>query len=148
MKPNPTWSLLLLLAIAINFTFSIQKHTTTHNKKILRRSPNQTPKRQEKMQKTTKNSKNKRQINKKQVRNVSKMPIQNSKRGHQKLTKQKAEMIKRNHLKRLMELKRQNLRHRRETKDLMRKSTVLGQKMMLAVQNIEKLPAAGRFHEG
>ena len=42
-----------------------------------------------------------------------------------------------------MAMKRENLQHRRETKELLRKSEVLGKKMMLAVQNIEKLPSAG-----
>lgn len=61
------------------------------------------------------------------------------------MTRQKARMIKKNHLKRLMDLKRQNLTHRRDTKQLMRKSEILGKKMMLAVQNIEKFPSAGEY---
>jgi hypothetical protein len=77
--------------------------------------------------------------------NVSKTSLQKSKANYVKLSKQKAEMIKRNHLRRLMELKQQNLKHRRATKELMRKSTLLGKKMMLAVQNIEKLPSAGKI---
>ena len=61
----------------------------------------------------------------------------------QKINKQKAKILRRNHIKRIMAMKRENLQHRRETKELLRKSEVLGKKMMLAVQNIEKLPSAG-----
>lgn len=61
------------------------------------------------------------------------------------ISREKAKMIKKNHLKRIMNLKKQSLKHRRDTKQLMRKSEMLGKKMMLAVQNIERFPAAGAF---